>query len=94
MSFSSAPTVSVAVDPEVSVGQFADALSRAGLRMRFADGLLRVSRDELAAIAVPPPTLDRETPRGLKARRSRSSAPVPSRAQARGVSKKGEAAAR
>jgi hypothetical protein len=71
MSFSFTPAVSVAVDPEVSVGQFANALSRAGLRIRFADGLLRVSRDELASIAVPPPTLNRETSRGVKARRSR-----------------------
>jgi hypothetical protein len=74
MSVSSAPTVSVAVDPEVSVGQFASALSRAGLRMRFANGLLRVSRDEFASVSPPPPTLNRETPRGLKARRSRVSA--------------------
>jgi hypothetical protein len=72
MAFSSTSLVSVAVDPEVSVGQFANALSGAGLKMRFENGLLRVSRDELASIAVPSPTLHRETPRGLKARRSRS----------------------
>jgi hypothetical protein len=71
MSFSFTPTVSVAVDPEVPVGQLANALSQAGLRMRFANGLLRVSRDESPAVAVPPPTLSRETLRGLKARRSR-----------------------
>lgn len=78
MAFSSTPTVPIAVDPEVPVGQFADALLGAGLRMRFENGLLRVSRDELAAIAVPSPTLYRETPRGMKARRSRPPADGPS----------------
>ena len=72
MSFSFTPAVSVAVDPEVPVGQFANALSGVGLKMQFANGLLRISRDELAGIAVPPPTLERETARGVKARRSRS----------------------
>ena len=72
MAFRSTPMVAVAVDPEVSVGQFANALSGAGLRMRFENGLLRVSRDELAHIAVPPPTLRRETARGLKVPRPRA----------------------
>jgi hypothetical protein len=84
MAFSSTLPVSVAVDPEVSVGQFANALSGAGLRMRFENGLLRVSRDELASIAVPSPTLYRETPRGLKARRSPSAQAGASKRRKRG----------